>query len=315
MLSAPLSFLVIAAVTAGLTVAPLASTLRILEPEKNLLAFYDGREPGTRGWPAEGNWLDDGAYLLGVCAYAIFDGHEALVFDTHISPTHGQAMRRALEARGVRRITVVLSHWHRDHIAGNEAFADCEIIAFNRTARMLEARRQFIEEGNPPIRPLVMPTREHDGFLSLRVGGIDAELRQLEIHSHDGTVLYLPQRRLLLAADTLEDSVTYVSEPDRLSVHRAELQRLAGWSVERILPSHGREEVIAAGGYGPGFVGATHRYLERLEQARTDDALAALELKDFAADLFAEGDLAWFAPYEAVHRANIDAVRGGPVEE
>ncbi|WP_445678359.1 MBL fold metallo-hydrolase [Radicibacter daui] len=301
--------------TAGLTVAPLASTLRVLEPAEGVLAFYDGRVPGTRGWPSDGNWLDDGAYLLGVCAYALVDGDEALVFDTLISPVHGRAMRQVLEERGVRRITVALSHWHRDHIAGNEAFADCEIIAFNRTARMLEARRQVIEEGNPPIRPLMMPTREHDGFLSLRVGRTEAELRQLEIHSHDGTVLYLPQRRLLLAADTLEDSVTYVSEPERLSTHLAELERLAGWPVERILPSHGREEVIAAGGYGPGFISATQRYVERLDLARTDDALASLSLKDFAADLFADGDLSWFEPYEAVHRANVEAVRGGAVDE
>jgi glyoxylase-like metal-dependent hydrolase (beta-lactamase superfamily II) len=298
-----------------LTVAPLASTLRILEPAENLLAFYDGRVPGTRGWPAEGNWLDDGAYLLGVCAYALFDGDEALVFDTHISPAHGQAMRRALEARGVSRITVALSHWHRDHIAGNAAFADCEIIAFNRTARVLETRRQAIEAGNPPICPLVMPTREHDGYLALRVGNIAAELRQLEVHSHDGTVLYLPQRRLLLAADTLEDSVTYVSEPDRLGAHIAELERLAGWPVDRILPSHGREAVIAGGGYGAGFIDATRRYLARLEQARDDDALAAASLESFAADLFAEGDLAWFEPYEAVHKANVEAVRGGEVDE
>lgn len=301
--------------TAGLAVAPLASTLRILEPAEGVLAFYDGRVPGMRGWPSEGNWLDDGAYLLGVCAYALVDDGEALVFDTLISPAHGEAIRKALEARGVRRITVALSHWHRDHIAGNAAFADCEIIAFNRTARMLEARRQAIEDGNPPIRPLVMPTREHDGFLPLRVGSLEAELRQLEIHSHDGTVLYLPQRRLLLAADTLEDSVTYVSEPDRLSVHLSELDRLSGWPVERILPSHGREAVIASGGYGAGFIGATRRYVMRLEQARTDDGLAALSLKDFAADLFAEGDLSWFEPYEAVHRANITAARGGPTEE
>ena len=31
--------------------------------------------------------------------------------------------------RGVRRFTVVLSHWHLDHVAGTEAFADCQIIA------------------------------------------------------------------------------------------------------------------------------------------------------------------------------------------
>ncbi|MGB8813369.1 MAG: hypothetical protein WCC57_09295, partial [Paracoccaceae bacterium] len=60
------------------------SHLRILTPAENVLAFYDGRVEGHRF--AEGpNWVDDGALSLGIASYAIFDGQEALVYDTHIS--------------------------------------------------------------------------------------------------------------------------------------------------------------------------------------------------------------------------------------
>jgi glyoxylase-like metal-dependent hydrolase (beta-lactamase superfamily II) len=39
---------------------------------------------------------------------------------------------------------VVLSHWHDDHVAGNEVFADCEIIALRLTAEALSEHRTAI---------------------------------------------------------------------------------------------------------------------------------------------------------------------------
>ena len=72
-------------------------------------------------------------------------------------------IREALEAGGVREITVVLSHWHLDHVAGTEAFADCEVISTARTAELLREHREAIEagtlEGPPAISPLVLRTR------------------------------------------------------------------------------------------------------------------------------------------------------------
>ena len=45
--------------------APMGSSLRVLEPAPGVLAFYDGRIPGVRLHSAAGNWLDDGAFALG----------------------------------------------------------------------------------------------------------------------------------------------------------------------------------------------------------------------------------------------------------
>ena len=142
----------------------LGSTMRILRPYPNVLAFYDGRIEGVRAYSQESNWLDDGAYELGVCTYAIVEGAEALVYDTHISLAHARIVRRALAEAGVSSIKVVLSHWHADHVAGNEVFADCEILANDLTAKTLAARREDFENNRtPPIKPLVMPTRLVEG--------------------------------------------------------------------------------------------------------------------------------------------------------
>ena len=102
--------------------------LRVLEPHPNILAFYDGRVAGHQ-FMAEHNWVDDGALSLGIASYAIFSGKQALVYDTHVSVPHAQSIRDTLTARGVTEFTVVLSHWHLDHVAGTHVFADSPVIA------------------------------------------------------------------------------------------------------------------------------------------------------------------------------------------
>lgn len=282
-------------------------TLRILEPAPHVLAFYDGRVPGVRLHSPAPNWLDDGAYEAGIASYAVWDDGEALVYDTHISLTHARIIRDTLAARGVRRITVVLSHWHDDHVAGNAVFADCEIIANRLTAEILAEKRPSLEAADPPIAPLVLPNRTFQGELDLRVGGLTVRLVQMDIHSRDGTVILLPDG-LLLAGDTLEDPVTYVDEPERLAHHLADLERMASWDISRILPNHGAEEVIAAGGYDAGLIAATRAYVRKLLTVGTDADARAADLRTFAAEDFASGTLRYFAPYEAVHRMNVDAV-------
>jgi len=70
------------------------------------------------------------------------------------------------------------------------------------------------------------------------------------------------------------------------------------------------QEVIASGGYGPGLIDATRRYVSFLLDLRRDPAAADRPLRQvIAADLDA-GHLRWFAAYEAVHRSNVDEVLG-----
>lgn len=290
--------------------SPLDATMRVLHPAPGILGFYDGRIPGVRLWSAAPNWLDDGAYELGICTYAVVDGAEALVYDTHISLDHGRRIRRTLEQAGVRNIRVVLSHWHDDHIAGNAIFADCEIIANALTAQRLAENRATIEAAEPPIRPLVMPSRVFTDALTLTVGATRVELRQMDIHSEDGTVMLLPERGLLFAGDTLEDPITYVAEPGRLGAHLTGLDRLAALPFARILPDHGDPDVIAEGGYGAGLIGVTRRYVERLMLCADRPDLTALSLEAFLGEDAGSDAIRLFAPYEAVHRRNVEAVRG-----
>ena len=290
----------------------LGSTLRVFRPAPHVLAFYDGRIAGTRAWSEDPNWLDDGAFALGACSYAIVDGAEALVYDAHISLAHAEAIRRTLEREGVTALRLVLSHWHVDHVAGNAAFADCEIIANSATANLINENRIALETGFPPIKPLVGPTRTFEHRLDLVVGDIAVELHRFDIHSRDGTVLFLPESGILLAGDTLEDPITFVAEAERLEEHLVDLARLDLMPFSHILPNHGAPEVIEGGGYGRGLIEATRRYVEALLRCRDDPALAAQDLRTFLADDLEAGRVHYYDAYEEVHRNNVARVLRHP---
>ncbi|HET7445195.1 MAG TPA: MBL fold metallo-hydrolase [Solirubrobacterales bacterium] len=288
--------------------------LRVLRPAPDLLAFYDGRVPGYRVRP-EPNWVDEGAIALGIASYAIVGGDEALVYDTHVSVEHGRAIRRTLEAEGARRLTVLLSHWHLDHVAGTEAFTDCEILAGKRTAEHLREHREAIEagtlEGPPAIAPLVLPTRTVAAETELAIGARRLRLIPVEIHSDDAVVVWEEATATLLAGDTAEDTVTYVDEPQGFPVHLRDLDKLLALAPEHVLPNHGDPDLIAGGGYGPGLLNATKDYIRFLQRCREEPALRELPLREAIADQVAAGDLRYFEPYEDVHRQNLSTVLAG----
>jgi len=279
-----------------MTAGESASDMHVMRLAGNLLGFYDGRRPATASAPID-NWVDDG---------------DALVYDTHVSVPHARAIRAEVERRGARRITVVLSHWHLDHIAGTEAFADCEVIANALTAELMTEHRVEIEEGRrsgpPAISPLILPTRTFSGALHLDVGRVGVDLLEFDIHSRDATVLHLPDESILLAGDTLEDTVTYVSEPDGLTRHLGELERLRAIGAARIYPNHGSVERITGGGYDEGLILATERYVEELLRHARDPRPEDTDLRAFVADSVEAGWIDYFAPYQRVHESNLESV-------
>lgn len=282
--------------------------LRIFEPHPGLLAFYDGRIPGQR-FMAQDNWVDDGAISLGIASYAVVSGDQALVYDTHVSVPHAQAIRQALLARGVTRFTVVLSHWHLDHVAGTEAFADARVIACARTLAHLTAHKAAIEDGSfhglPVIAPLILPDTVFSGRMEMTLGTRRIVLLEANIHSDDATVLWLPDEGILLAGDTVEDCVTYVGEPADFAIHLTDLDRLAALAPRHVLPNHGSASRIAQGGYPPALLTATQSYIRWLQSLQHDHSRASAHLNSVIGPDIARGTLDYFAPYEAVHAQNI----------
>ena len=285
--------------------------LRVLEPHPNILAFYDGRIDGHH-FMAEPNWVDDGALSLGIASYAVISGKEALVYDTHVSKPHAQFIRDTLTARGVKEFIVVLSHWHLDHVAGTEVFADSPIIANRKTFMHLRNNKTAIEDatyhGTPAINPLVLPDRMFGGRMTLNVGQIAVELIEANIHSDDATVLWIKENSILLAGDTMEDTVTYVGEPEHFDTHLTDLDRLAALDPAFILPNHGDPDIISAGGYDKGLIKAQQQYIRMLKRCADDEILRKQPLEELIAGPLSRGWVNMFEPYRAIHTQNLQRV-------
>ncbi|MEZ5926725.1 MAG: MBL fold metallo-hydrolase [Hyphomicrobiaceae bacterium] len=288
-------------------------TLRTSQPYPGVFAYFDGRLDGSRIYSDQPNWIDDGAYALGIASFAIVEGTQAVVYDAHLSVSHGEAIRRHLEGLGVREFRLVLSHHHIDHVSGNAAFADGEIIAHTLTEEAMRRDRPALEagtyDGPPAINPIVMPTTTFEGTKVLELGKRRLTLMHLDIHSLDGVGLMLEDERVLLAGDTLEDMITYVAEPERLEIHFTDLDRMTRLGISRILPNHGDADRIARGGYDQTLITANVRYVERLLAQAAKDPSTDQPLRSFVAPEIEAGWISDYAPYEVVHRRNLAVVR------
>ena len=160
----------------------------------------------------------------------------------------------------------------------------------------------------PAISPLVLPTQTYEDHLRLDVGRLRVHLRHAHIHSDDATLLHIEDLSLLFAGDTLEDTVTFVTEPMALDTHLSELDRLWSWPISQILPNHGDPNVISAGGYEKTLIRATQQYVRTLKRCVGEPQLRDESLATLIAGPLQAKWVNYFAPYEDVHRANVRKV-------
>ncbi len=274
----------------------------------HIVAFYDGRND-ERITP-DPNWVDDAANKLGVATYAIYEGNSAIVWDTFPTIEQAQWQRDTLESMGITNFRVVTSHWHNDHIAGNEVYQDSEIIMTARGKQFMTDLKADLEAGTtlfgpPAINPVIMPTTTYEGQTTLTVGSISLELHQIDIHSPDETVAVLPADRILLSGDTTEDTETFMVEYADLAIHARNLREMGKWpSYDTILPNHGDPVRIEAGGYDKTFVTATADYIEAMINGAKKPGFLDAPLEDFAGKALRRCEVSVFEPYREVHEFN-----------
>jgi glyoxylase-like metal-dependent hydrolase (beta-lactamase superfamily II) len=200
----------------------------------------------------------------GVGNAAIVDlGGTTLVFDTGMTPQAGAELRRAAE-RIAPVSTVANSHWHGDHVRGNQAFGGAEIVGTHRTRELIVTRgaerlaqqREIdadeylasLPEG--PDREtarhlaatiaeveLTPPTRTFDDRLELSPG---IELLTFGGgHTDSDAVLHLTDRGVLLTGDLLFARI-HPWIGDGHPEHWLEiLERLESLGAETVVPGHG----------------------------------------------------------------------------
>lgn len=91
--------------------------------------------------------LDEGVYAAihktggyAICNSGIVNlGDETIVFDSFISPEAANDLKKAAEELTGHKVKFLInSHFHNDHIRGNQVFTDAEIISTERTKELIE---------------------------------------------------------------------------------------------------------------------------------------------------------------------------------
>ncbi|KAF2022723.1 Metallo-hydrolase/oxidoreductase [Setomelanomma holmii] len=224
-----------------------ASAIGTVPPYPGIFAYYDGRT-GRRFHSEDPNWLDDGAFTLGVCTYSIVSGSEALFIDAGITTNIAAYMLKHVTTLGVTNTSMVYSHYHNDHIAD-----------------LRSRRKDALAKDDPPIEA-VLPSMTYENKMTLHVADRTVKLHHFDIHTPDGTAIFLPLEKVLFVGDMLEDTVTFIDDPTALATHQGELKRMAQLPCTKILPAHGSPDRIKAGGYDKSFIEATLRYIQAVNE-------------------------------------------------
>jgi glyoxylase-like metal-dependent hydrolase (beta-lactamase superfamily II) len=172
-------------------------------------------------------------------------------------PISGADFRKSIETVTDRPVThLLLTHDHGDHVLGNQAFDDCEIVSHKRLKEKMEDRlrtdwapgnlEKWLEDikKNRPERAwlheglrIVLPTKvfedkyELDGIDIINLGG----------HTDCSSVVYIPEDRVLFAGDLMFAKMfPWAGDPTADPDTWIEaFKKILEMDIENIVPGHG----------------------------------------------------------------------------
>ena len=145
--------------------------------------------------------------------------NSGIMVDSGLDPISAKKARDAAEkAMAVPIKYLVLTHYHSDHICGNQVFKDCEIIATVETRKMMEEdfAENWTEEKlskliaeNPEFEEkwqdleLTLPTKTFVGDYIIEES--DEQIEIIETHGHckGSCYVYVPKDEVIIAGDIL----------------------------------------------------------------------------------------------------------------
>jgi cyclase len=223
-----------------------------------------------------------------VTASVVLTSEGAVLVDTLVYPDESREIKRFVENRlGQKIIYVINTHFHADHTTGTCFFEGAHVVSHALCRKLLRQRGgDSLEKAKLSSEELhdvelVLPDIVFDaGSLTLHFGNKTVQLWHTPGHSPDSIVCYVPEDRVLLAADTLMPIPYFVDGSYDDFV--ASLESLQNGNYENIVQGHG--EVILRGEIDE-KIESDLQYLYRLRDA-VDEALTSgtsLEMIDIEA--------------------------------
>ncbi|MBB1242192.1 MBL fold metallo-hydrolase [Streptomyces durbertensis] len=187
----------------------------------------------------------DGGWCLNNAGLVVGDD-TALLVDTAATEERATALRKA-----VQRVVpdgpdhLVNTHFHGDHTYGNSQFTPrARVIASARTRADSEEAGLHMQHLWPDVRwgetPLTLPTLTFEGELTLHLGSLRAELRDVgPAHTASDVVVWVPERSTVLTGDLVWSGVTPYVLMGSLSGSLRALSELRALRPEIVVPGHG----------------------------------------------------------------------------
>ena len=253
----------------------------------------------------------------------------AVVVDPGVLPSELDELAAAVRDAKPKKVTLVLTHGHWDHVLGRPWWPGAPTVAHTRIASELQRDAERIareaeaiagragerwEQGFAPFEPELAL----NGAQTARLGSWVLAFREAPGHCDSQVVVHLAQRRLLLAADMLSD-IEIPSLRAPVAVYRRTLESLRplldSGEVECLVPGHG---AIAKGAEAVrARFDADFAYLDQLDRGIREARAARLGLERAQKQLEAMEYLGKHAEYSMAetHRANVKAAWEGIAAE
>jgi len=198
--------------------------------------------PFTEQEVADGVWQLTGTHNWGsgVNAVALVSGKRVFVVDNLYQPRDARRMFRTMERRGLHPEILVNTHWHTDHTVANCLYG-CPIWAHVTGPRLLrEYWPKWVgDTGDPRAGGLWLKEPDHlfHHRATLDFAGEEVQLLHLPGHTPDSIGVFLPDRRIFIAGDTVMD-IPFILFGNSLEEIRS-LHRVQRLRPRMILQGHG----------------------------------------------------------------------------
>lgn len=208
-------------------------------PMRNAVFAAAGLEVFERGWLSSNNVL-----------FAGRDSQPSVLIDTGYCTHATQTVALVKQALGSRALDrIVNTHLHSDHCGGNHALQQvfgCAIDVpsgeIDKVDRWDETALTYLDTGQRC--PRFRRTGSVRDRQWIQCGSLSWEVIAAPGHDPESIILYQPDLAILISADALWENGFGVVFPelegvDAFDVVRATLDRLAGLTVEWVIPGHG----------------------------------------------------------------------------
>lgn len=179
--------------------------------------------------------------------------------DSSMYPSVAKKFRIFIERTvGTTVKKLVLTHYHGDHVFGNQIFKDCDIIssrslatrmhevaASQWTRKKLEEAVKMAPESYEKVDldnlQITFPTEIFDAALTLVDDGFEVLVKKVGGHTVGSSYVYFPAEQVLFAGDlifahTFPWGGDPTADPDEWIVVLKEFQEM---NIEKIVPGHG----------------------------------------------------------------------------